>query len=153
VASAVLIIGTPYCYERQFVLARVPSPFDVAAIEYRLEKSWGMGFMPGDNETGFVVYRLTRESAEWARKQGSRLGEMLPVSQSTWLPTPVSGNRWHPYDHDPQMMSAQRAANHPPTIVEYLERYGFSIDIEKGRDAEADRAIQSEGSFYSYGRS
>lgn len=34
----------------------------------------------------------------------------------------------------------------------YLRKYGFPIPIEKGRADEADRAIRSPGSFYSYGR-
>lgn len=158
VISCLLLIGVPYYlaerYQRQFLLARVPVPLKVAAVEYRLERSWGVGFMPGDNETGFVVYRLTSESAEWARNQGSRLGDKLPGGMSKWHLTPVkdAGDKdWHPYDHDPQMMSVKRTANHPPTIQEYLEKYGFIIPIEDGRDAEADRAIQSEGSLYSYG--
>ncbi|MGO4570985.1 hypothetical protein [Microvirga sp. 2TAF3] len=156
---SLLLVGVPYIlvqhYEHQFLLARVPTPLEVASVEYQLEESWGVGFMPGDNETGFVVYRLSDASAEWARNQGSRLGDMLPGSASKWHPTPV-GNagdyKWHPYDHDPQMMSANRAEQHPPTIAEYLEKYGFAIPIEKGRDADADQSIQSEGSFYSYGR-
>jgi hypothetical protein len=159
VISCLLPISVPYYlgkrYEHQFLLARIPAPLEVAAVEYRLEKSWGVGFMPGDNETGFVVYRLTSNSAEWARNQGSQLGDKLPGRTSKWHPTPVedAGDKgWHPYDHDPQMMSEKRAANHPPTIEEYLEKYGFIIAIENGRDTEADQAIQSEGSFYSYGR-
>ncbi|WP_246728497.1 hypothetical protein [Microvirga terricola] len=159
VIAGLLLVGVPYLlvqrYEHQLLLARVPAPLEVASVEYQLEESWGVGFMPGDNETGFVVYRLTNASAEWARNQGSRLGDMLPGGASRWHPTPVKNahdNGWHPYDHDPQMMSAQRAEQHLPTIAEYLEKYGFTIPIESGRDSEADQSIQSEGSFYSYGR-
>ncbi|MBB2683026.1 hypothetical protein [Rhizobium sophoriradicis] len=145
--------------ERNNLLARVPEPLEVAEIEYRLEESWGLGFMPGDNETGFVVYRLTNDSAGWARKQGSRLGDMLSGESGTWHETPVDDrsdqaaiSQWHPYDSDPEMMAMERLQRHPPTIFEYLEKYGFIISIEKGRDHEADRAIQSSGSFYSYGK-
>lgn len=42
--------------ERRWILAHVPQPLDVAEIEFRVEELYGMGFMPGDNETGFVVY-------------------------------------------------------------------------------------------------
>jgi hypothetical protein len=154
--ACLLLAGVPYLlvqsHERQWLLARVPAPLEVASVEYQLEKSWGLGFMPGDNETGFVVYRLNSSSAEWARTQGSRLGHLLPGGASKWLPTPASDERWHPYDHDPQMMSVRRAKQHPPTIAEYLEKYGFTIPIKAGRDAEADQSIQSEGSFYSFGR-
>ena len=159
VLAGLLLAGVPYIlaqyHRHQLLLARAPSPLEVASVEYQLEESWGLGFMPGDNETGFVVYRLTNASAEWASTQGSRLPDILRGGASKWHPTPVADAgdaKWHPYDHDPQMMSVNRSKQHPPTIAEYLEKYGFTIPIEKGRDAEVDQAVQSEGSFYSYGR-
>jgi hypothetical protein len=159
VIAGLLLAGVPYIlvqyYGHQLLLARVPAPLEVASVEYQLEESWGVGFMPSDNETGFVVYRLTNASAEWARKQGSRLPDILPGGATKWHPTPVENEgdyKWHPYDHDRQMMSVNRAEQHPPTIEEYLEKYGITIPFEKGRDAEADQSIQSDGSFYSYGR-
>ncbi|WSH63670.1 hypothetical protein U8Q05_18745 [Rhizobium ruizarguesonis] len=144
--------------ERNYVLARVPEPLEVAEIEYRLEESWGVGFMPGDNETGFVVYRLTDDSADWARKQGSQLGKTLEGAKEAWRETPVDDRsdetaigQWHHYDRDPDMMTVERPKRHPPTIFEYLEKYGSTISIEQGRDHEANQSIQSSGSFYSYG--
>ncbi|MBB3647448.1 hypothetical protein FHX14_003663 [Rhizobium sp. BK619] len=162
IACGLGAIALPYVAnkvgERNYVLARVPEPLEVAEIEYRLEESWGVGFMPGDNETGFVVYRLTNGSADWARKQGSQLGNMLSGAKGAWHETPVDDrgdeaaiSQWHHYDHDPQMMTIDRPQRHPPTIFEYLEKYGFTIPIEERRASEADRSIQSSGSFYSYG--
>ena len=162
VALALGAIALPYVAnkigERHHILARVPEPFEVAEIEYRLEESRGVGFMPGDNETGFVVYRLTDDSADWARKQGSRLGDMLQGAKGAWRQTPVDDSsnqtavdRWHPYDDDPQMRAIPFIENHPPTIAEFLDKYGFGISIEGGRDNEANRSIRSTGSFYSYG--
>lgn len=157
ITIGLLVVGAPYIWfkreEHRLLLANVPAPLEVAAVEYRLEERWGLGIFPGDNETGFIVYRLTNESASWTRVQGQLLREKL--SGGIWYPTPVkdAGDRdWHPYDHDPGLMSAKREPNHPPTVQEFLEKYGFTIPIEPGRDAEADRAIQSEGSLYSYGR-
>jgi hypothetical protein len=153
VVVSLLVIGIPYVavkrfnrqHEREVLLARVPEPLKVASVDYRLEESWGLGFMPGDNETGFVVYSLTEESSAWARSKGSRLGEMLPGGAAKWHPTPVGNagdhRQWHNYDHDPSMMTARRAPQHPPTVWEYLEKYGFIIPIEPGKDAEADQAI------------
>ncbi|WP_093084165.1 hypothetical protein [Sphingobium sp. AP50] len=154
VLAGLLVVASPYllfkAYELRFVLARVPSPLHVAWIEYRLEDSFGGIGLPGDNETGLVVYRLTEASARWARSMGPRLGEALPGGASRWHATPVdeSGehNTWHHYD------SEADKHGHPATISEYLDKYGFSIPIEKGRDDEANRAIRAPGSFYSYGR-
>ena len=149
-----LLILTQSC-DRQALLARVPAPLEVAQVEYRLEQSWGLGFMPGDNESGFVVYRLTEPSAQWARNQKSQLGKSLPGGSTRWHPTPVShvGNRdWHPHDDDTSMTLTKGEPLHPVAIAEYLEKYGFTIPIEEGRDAQANQAIREAGSFYAYGR-
>jgi len=151
VASGIAVVASPYlifkAFELRFVLARVPYPLHVAWIEYRLEES--LGFGPGGNETGFVVYRLTDRSAQWARSKGQLLADALPGGKESWHPTPVedSGpeNPWHTYD------SRTDLPPHATTIDEYLDRYGLSIPIEKGRVDEANRAIQGSGSFYSYG--
>ena len=75
------------------MLARVPEPLEVASIEYRLEESWGLGFLPGDNQTGFAVCRLTDASTGWARSQGGRLGEMLPRGRRKMAPDPGRQHR------------------------------------------------------------
>lgn len=135
--------------ERNAVLAHVPEPLEIAEIEYHQEEAW---------KTGFFVYRLTDDSADWARKQGSRLGEKLSGAQGTWHQTPVEDNsdeaaisNWHHYDRDPGMMPVDRPKHHLPTISEYLEKYGFTIAIEEAREREANQSIQSGGSFYAYG--
>lgn len=143
--------------ERRRILARVPQPLDVAEIEFRVEELYGMGFMPGDNETGFVVYRLTDASALWARDQRHRLGEALEGTESAWLVTPVDDRgseqairKWHPYDKPP-VPGTERIARDPPSVSEFLGKYGFEIPIDARFEREADDAIQSEGSLYRYG--
>jgi hypothetical protein len=153
VLMGIAAIASPYVafktWELSFVLARVPDPLHVWWIEYRLEESWGIG-LPGDNETGFVVYRLTPGSAQWARSKGTRLGEFLPGGSESWHLTPVDENdpydRWHRYDQDSDVRP------HGANIREYLGQYGFSIPLEKESDTDANRAIRNPGSFYSYGR-
>ncbi|WP_394658122.1 hypothetical protein, partial [uncultured Novosphingobium sp.] len=41
---------------------------------------------------------------------------------------------------------------HGASLQEYLDKYGFSIPIEKGVDREFNDAIQKPGSFYKYER-
>lgn len=60
-------------------------------------------------------------------------------------------DEWHRYDFDQQMMTETRPKKHRATVLEYLEIDGFTIPIEEGLDAEANKAITSEGSFYSHG--
>lgn len=143
--------------ERRWILAHVPQPLDVAEIEFRVEELYGTGFMPGDNETGFVVYRLTDASALWARDQGRRLGEALEGTEGTWLVTPVDDrsteqavSQWHPYDNPP-VRGAERIARDPPNVSEFLGKYGFEISIDARFEREANEAIQSGGSLYHYG--
>ncbi|MDB5507210.1 MAG: hypothetical protein JWR75_1848 [Devosia sp.] len=154
-SSAVVIAASPfaanYFWMRNAVLSRVPAPLEVAEIEYQLEQSWGIGG-PGDNETGLVIYRLTDASADWARSRGSILDEALSSDRGAWQPTPVDDKSkpsdWHPYDDElPDLM-----APHPPELHEYLEKYGFTIDIEEGRELEVNHAIQTSGSFYAKGK-
>jgi hypothetical protein len=38
------------------------------------------------------------------------------------------------------------------TISDYLNRYGFGIDVDPTVEALVDHAISKPGSFYSYGR-
>ena len=148
-----LAISSPYLLfkagELHFALSRVPQPLDVSWIEYRLEHSWGFG-LPGDNETGFIIYRMTGGSARWARNQGQNLGALLPGGAAVWHMTPVdeSGDhdRWHTYD------SASTTSDQAANLKGYLDTYGYSIPIEKGPDIEFNDAIQNPGSFYSYGR-
>lgn len=45
-----------------------------------------------------------------------------------------------------------RSGPHPATVGEYLESNGLAPPIEKGRTAEADLAIQTQGSFFAYDR-
>lgn len=153
--SAAMLLASPYIAfktaELLHVLSRVPEPLRASWIEYRLEKRWGIPFfgLPGDNETGFVTYRLTAGSARWARKKGARLNHFLPAGSREWRPTPVTddaiSNRWHGQDE-------QLPLNHPVDFREYLGRYGFDIPVEQRRIDEANRAIRSPGSFYRYGR-
>lgn len=152
--SGALAISSPYLVfkacEIYFALSYVPQPLQVFWIEYRLEQAGGLG-LPGGNETGFVVYRMTGKSAEWTRSRGQNLGAILPGGSTVWHPTPIDDrgahDRWHAND------SASAPPDHAPNLEEYLDRYGFSIPIENGRDIEFNDAIQNPGSFYSYGRS
>lgn len=151
--SAAALLASPVIayklYERAFVLGRVPAPLEVAEVEYQLEQSWGIGG-PGDNETGFVIYRLDDASARWAVDQGQNLANALPGGSEMWSATPIDdvseSDKWHPDDDE------GTTRPHQPNVREYLSKYGFEIDVEPTRQMEVDRALQTPGSLYSYGR-
>lgn len=153
-AMGALVISSPYVafkiVELRFVLARVPGPLRVSWIDYRVEEASGIG-MPGDNETGFVVYRLTGGSARWALDEGERLGMSLSGGAYVWHQTPIDhqangGRDWHPRHHD-QATPARDA-----DINEYLDKYGFGIRIDRKYADAFNQTIARSGSFYAYGR-
>lgn len=154
--GGLLCLSSPYLafkvYELHALYARVPEPLKVASVDYRLEESWGIGG-PGDNETGFVVYSLTDDSAAWARTKGAQLGSALDdpkTHYADWLPTPVdievSQARWIDADAPGNMQTTK------PTIGAYLDAYGFSIPVDREYRDQMDHVIQNPGSIYTYGR-
>lgn len=152
ILAGALAVSSPYllfkAIELPFVLSRIPDPLHVFWIDYRLEQSWGIG-LPGDNETGFVIYRMTRRSAQWARNQGRNLPAMLPGGSRSWHPTPIAesdfDDRWTRHGGGPDPYGP------PPNLKRYLARLGFLIPLEDGRDVDFNSAIRHPGSVYSYG--
>ena len=75
VLAAALSVCSPYLVwktqQTALIFGRVPKPLYALWLDYRVNKSWGFG-LPGDNQTGFVVYRLTSGSTEWPRAAAQR---------------------------------------------------------------------------------
>lgn len=151
--KGLLLIAASYfackVWEYRLVLARVPYPLHAYWVDYRNEVSGGMG-LPGDNETGLVVYRLTPGSTKWAKDNAATLDDLLPGGTMDWRKTPVDdradgGLRWHRHGND------QSNPGHTADIEEYLGQYGFGIQIDRSQVDAVNRAIRSPGSFYEYG--
>lgn len=128
---------------------RVPKPLRVEQTEYAVEKSSGIG-MPGDNETGFVVYRLDTNSADWLRHH--RLPPSSVSPDEPWSPTPVIAQRhshpWHSYDDEHMGFDGP----HTTSVEEYLNQWGYDVPVASVWLRRADNLINSKGSFYRYGR-
>lgn len=157
-AFAVALIATPFCAWKAFraVAAanaktqRVPNPLTVESTEYAVEQSSGFG-MPGDNETGFVVYKLTPESVDWLGHASLPSALSIKLGDD-WRSTPVDAARgkhpWHPYDG--AGMGYDKP--HKTGVAEYLDQWGYDALIDSGWLKRADRLINSPGSFYRYDR-
>jgi hypothetical protein len=128
-----------------------PNDLEVTGILYDKQERWGIPFfgLPGDNETGLVVYGLKdaiadRISAEGigffyrAENRERRTGRQ--VAYAEWHETPIIVDRRWTFRGSP-----------PPRIAEYLDRYGFSIAIDKSIETMIDDAIRQPGSYYAYG--
>ncbi len=115
-----------------------------------MEQSSGLG-MPGDNETGFVVYKLTPDSVDWLRHASLPLALSVKPGDD-WRSTPVDAIRgehpWHPYDGT--KMGYDKP--HRTSVAEYLDQWGYEVSIDSGWLERANWLINSPGSFYRYGR-
>jgi hypothetical protein len=118
----------------------MPADLDVTGIVYSEEKNWGSALLPlpGDNETGFLIYSLSDAIANTIAMEGlgffrrsdnidRRIG--MQRTFTNWNETPL-GN----------------------TISGYLNHFGFGIRIDRAVEAAVDDAISKPGSFYCYGR-
>ena len=137
-------------YERNFKLSVVPDALQVNSIAYSKEKSWGFG--PGGNEAGIRVYPLSEKISNQIKKLGIEYFETLPANENqknrrwrgiydSWSETPVKEEQYWKYDEGGRL-----------DVYDYICRYGFCINIDEDVLRQATDIINSEGSYYAYGR-
>jgi hypothetical protein len=137
-------------YDRQLSFA--PKGLGVSKVLYATEGAWGFG--PGGNETGIIVYELSESAVGGIEQDGLTYLEKLPQSHN------ISGSRdWHGiYAHwMPTPMRLEGSDNNANRtlsydIDEYLNRYGFGINLGPQVRQEINDAISQVGSFAAYGR-
>ena len=144
VLPIVVIAAALYCafefgqYESE--MAFVPADLEVSGILYSNRQNWGSVLLPlpGDNETGILLYglpdaianRIAREGLDFFHRSENVARRVdMQQTHSEWHETPMD-----------------------KTISEYLDRYGFGIEVDPAVQALVDGAISKPGSFYSYGR-
>ncbi len=149
-----ILIASPVAafkiYERNFKLSAVPDALKVSSISYSKEESWGFG--PGGNEAGIRVYPLSKEIKNQIARHGIEFFNNLPANKNqqnrgwrgryeSWNETPVKeGKYW------------KRKGDVGLDIYDYICRYGFCIEIDEAVVVQAADIINSEGSYYAYGR-
>lgn len=137
-------------YRHAYDLSFVPDALGVTTLSYISEKS--MGFGPGGNESGILVYPLP-ESVMVNVRSGLPFFEQLPThyqdpgrdwrgSYSNWRETPVVAeeHRW------------ERRGSEPLKAIDYLCYYGICADVDPALLTQVDEIINSPGSYYAYGR-
>ncbi|MDR0665262.1 MAG: hypothetical protein LBF86_07065 [Helicobacteraceae bacterium] len=135
-----------------FKLSVVPDALHVTDISYSKEESWGFG--PGGNETGVRAFPLPKQVADEIERRGIEFFNNMPPNKNQrdrdwrgkyeiWRQTPISPTS----DFSWKVNEEGRL-----DIDDYLGVYGFRIYIDPAIVKEANEIINSEGSYYAYGR-
>ena len=135
--------------------SHLPAEFGETTVLFAEEQSWGAPLLrlPGDNETGFIVYELPPKTADLIRTKGLAFLEPLrqqnsPERPLIWTPTPLakkqrgSASWFRDIDGDYA----------EPDVRRYLGRYGFHIELPSARVRELNEIIRAPGAYYAYGR-
>ncbi|WP_447787585.1 hypothetical protein [Variovorax boronicumulans] len=129
-------------------LGFVPTGLGVTGVRYAKEDSWGFG--PGGNETGVIAYALPVPTATAIQNQGIRYLQDLPPE------TLANGlGRAHSWQTTPAQLEGSDAhANSVFSfdVADYLNRYGFGIDIDPTVRQQINDALANDGSFLSHER-
>lgn len=137
------------CADAQARAERVPAPLRIERTEYSVEQDWGIG-MPGDNATGFVVYRLADDSTPWSLHREST--PSTPGGDG-WMATPLR-DRTSPGDVPSQWCPEEPDGKTPKcgtaSTKAYLDHYGFGIPVDPKRLRDADAILDNPGGFYRY---
>jgi hypothetical protein len=132
----------------------VPADLEVISVIYDKQKDWGTPLLrlPGDNETGLIVFGLPDPVAEKIMTDGvayfnrpanvaRRFGGQTTYME--WQETPlVPSAKWTASDQQPSRIN----------IEDYLNKYGFGIEIDKGIEVMVNESLSTPGNYYSYGR-
>jgi hypothetical protein len=156
VATVVVLIATPYGLfkfaEHQNRMAHVPADLEVTKILYRNEENWGSVLLPlpGDNETGIMMYDLSEAIAGKIGAEGVSF-----FNRPENVERRVGYQRTHSEWHETPIVDGEggwSVSKFGRKISGYLNQYGFGIDVDKSVEALVDDAISTPGSFYSHGR-
>ena len=142
--SGVLLLLAWKNYEKEHWLSRVPAELQVQRVLCVQTDNWGFG--PGGNETGVVLDELPEELAKQIQNQGIDSLQNL-TREPKWKQTPIQDkNEWMQDEGAlPQTSPVQ-----VPRLDNYLNQYGFSIQVDPAVLRDIDAAISQPGNFYVY---
>lgn len=129
----------------QFHLGFLPDGMNVWKQIYAKEKAWGIG-MPGDNETGLIMFELPNSASKNVMKDGINFLKTLH-------PGNKCSNEWQ---ETPQLTNTDWFNNESnagiPNVEHYLNRYGFGIPFDGAIIHDINQSIAMSGSYVSYCR-
>lgn len=133
--------------ERHY-LSVLPYELNASKTLYVNQESWGFG--PGGNETGLIVYELTNEVVNEIQRTGAtKFFDKGFDGYRNWQQTPIElTDEW-----EGSRSGGEPELNIQTTKIEnYLDRWGFGIDINSKIESEINDAISKPENFYAYGR-
>jgi hypothetical protein len=150
---ALLPVSAFQLIEQERLLSVVPSSMNVSKVLYASEEISGLGFLPGDNETGVIVYEMPDALADALSENAQAHFEALPDDTGrrpqdrhlVWLETPVADDERWPVPSDV----------HGPwdghrRIRDYTDQYVLTAEIEPSVEALANEALSRPGSYYAH---
>lgn len=159
IAAAVIAaaVGLWKWFENEHRLSFIPGPLRVTKVLYALEESWGFG--PGGNETGVIAYELPADVALSIERGGKQFLERLPVAPyagdwrgryENWELTPIKGHK--EWSEGKLSRHGPPGAVTGPQLENYLNKYGFGIDVDPAVLNQINAAVSTPGSLFAYGR-
>ncbi|MFK0208908.1 hypothetical protein [Agrobacterium sp. NPDC090283] len=134
-------------FDRDRRLSIAPCGMGINKVLYAEEQSWGIG-LPGDNETGVIVFELPDVVSEQIEIQG------IGYLESITCPVELAIDRRGKYDRwqKTPILNGKEWRADAVELNSYLDHYGFGIEINKTIELEINGAISGEGNFFSFGR-
>lgn len=140
---------------RQALLSELPEQLNVKEVLYSKVENFGFGIGPGSNETGISVFRLPKATAQTIEQTGLTFGTLpAPTGKDWhgrffgWKETPVVITKnWNGHIEINQKVNMRQR-----NIEEYLNKYGFMIDVDSKRMQLSNDIINQNGNFYAYNR-
>ncbi len=159
VAGCVLAAcATPAVLEYRWRQNLLPLGVQAPVITYAREVVWGWG--PGGNETGLIVYRMDRASAErvqaggiaWLENEATRsvaplrrpaMDRRMRRTYSDWRMTPLA-ELWAGH--------GEHNCGQEPGLGVYLDYADFRCRVDPEEIARANRLLLTPGSFVARAR-
>ena len=135
---------------RSHHLSFVPDALGVDDIDYVEEQRWGIPLigLPGDNETGIIIYELPGDAADAIAKEGLRHLQGLPANSRS------NGRDWRGrYDHwQATPFDDTARARMTWTYSGIPRECAFCVRVDPRIWAEVERIVNAPGSYYALGR-
>jgi hypothetical protein len=158
ITYSILIFLIPFlmwtCFKYIHYLKAVPQGMGVWRVVY--SKEFAAGFGPGANESGLIAYNLPKATATEIIKGGVDYFSKLTKEGSnknrrgvykTWYPTPIPKEQEWWYS-----VPATDELKDQPELYNYLNKYGFGVNVNPAIENHINRLLKTKGSFIAYGR-